>query len=361
VYAQNLIDQFKNIAKAREDVRFCLFTSHRDSNDARLIEPDAGFELSETPLLDRDRLWRLAGVNLAAARAHADLLFSPTSNILPIGSVPVVCTIHDVTPIVLPSHSRKITLMMRCFLTSSAKLSRALITDSHNSKEDLLNICQLPESKVSVVYLGYDKNTFNDALPDSEVQKSLHKQLGIARPYILHHGVIQPRKNLKRLIDAYRLLLSRNRNLDLDLVLVGQLGWEYEGILAASDGTESTRGRVILPGPLTGPNLAQMIKGASLVVIPSLYEGFCLPMIEAMACGTPTITADASCLPEVSGGVLRYFDPLSVDDMASCMERVLESEQLKSELAQRGKCRAAYFDWRRCAEETLQVFSQNVY
>jgi glycosyltransferase involved in cell wall biosynthesis len=84
-------------------------------------------------------------------------------------------------------------------------------------------------------------------------------------------------------------------------------------------------------------------------------------MVEAMACGTPTIAANTSCLPEVSGGVLRYFDPLSVDDLASCMEEVLESEQLKSDLAQRGKFRAASFDWRKCAEETLQVFSRNAH
>jgi glycosyltransferase involved in cell wall biosynthesis len=361
VYAQNLIAQFKKIARARNEMSFCLFTSHHDSNDARLINPGAGFELYESPMLDRDRLWRLGGASLAAARVHADLLFSPTSNILPIGKVPVVCTIHDVTPIVLPSHSQKVTLMMRCFLTSSAKLSQAVITDSHASKNDLLNIWRLPESKVSVVYLGYDKNVFNDALPDFELLNCLRTKFGVVRPYILHHGIIQPRKNLKRLIEAYRLMLSRNRNLDLDLVLVGRLGWNYEEILTASNDTEGKPGRVILTGPLADPDLAQMIKGASLVVIPSLYEGFCLPMIEAMACGTPTIAAEASCLPEISGGVLKYFDPLSVDDMASCMERVLESEQLKSELAQRGKCRAACFDWQRCAEETLQVFSQNVH
>lgn len=111
----------------------------------------------------------------------------------------------------------------------------------------------------------------------------------------------------------------------------------------------------MLPGALVDTDLATLIKGASLVVVPSLYEGFCLPMVEAMASGAPTVAANASCLPEVSGGVLRYFDPASVEDMATCLEQVLEDEETRIELAQRGKSRARCFSWQRCAEETVAV------
>ncbi len=363
VYAKSLIAEFERLAGEDQGLEFCLFASPVDSsdfNDASLIEPGRRFELSRTRLLAWDRLWRLGAVSLAAVRAHADLIFAPTASMLPLGPVPVICTIHDVTAIRMPSHSRKVTLLMRSLLWSSARFSRAVITDSECSKRDLLEIYGLPESKVSVVYLGYDKCVFNETAPLAHEQQSLLKRVGIARPYILHHGTIQSRKNLKRLIAAYRLLISRNKSFDFDLILAGNLGWEYEKIMAAAAGGAS-EGRVVFPGTLSGHDLANLIKGAELAVIPSLYEGFCLPMVESMACGTPTIAARASCLPEVSGEVLRYFDPLSIEDMAGCMQQVLENNSLRRELVRRGTERAAYFDWSRCARETLNVFKRHVH
>ena len=152
-------------------------------------------------------------------------------------------------------------------------------------------------------------------------------------------------------------MLSRNRNLDLELVLAGPLGWECDEIVAAANGTDG--GRVILTGALDDPDVALLVKGASLAVIPSLYEGFCLPMVEAMACGTPTVVSNASCLPEVSGGVLKYFDPGSVEDMADCMEKTLEDRELLAELTREGKERAGFFDWQRCATQTLAILKRN--
>jgi glycosyltransferase involved in cell wall biosynthesis len=355
VYAQNLLAQFKRIAKNDPEIKFCVFSSPQASNDANRIEPDRGFELSSTRWLARDRLWRLGGVSLAASGARADLIFSPTSNILPAGAIPVVCTIHDATPVVMPSHARKVTWLQRFFLRSASKRARAIITVSQCSKKDLIETYALPESKISVIYNGYDDATFNDRAPDGERQKMLRKKFGMERSYLWHHGVIQPRKNLKRLIEAYGLMLSRNRNLELDLVLAGPLSWEYEEILAAAANTGNRRGRVILTGALDDSDLVALLKGASLAVVPSLYEGFCFPMVEAMACGVPVVAANASCLPEVSGGVLKYFDPRSVEEIAACLEQMLDDEEGRKALGHCGRKRAAAFSWQRCAEETLKV------
>jgi len=355
VYARSLITEFKKITATRPEIQFSLFTSPNNSNDAAQVGAARGFELTATSLLAHQHLWRIGGANIAAARTHADLIFAPALSLLPVGRIPVVCTIHDVTPVVMPSHSLKVTLWQRTVLRSSAKRARAIIAVSECSKNDLLRIYGIPESRVFVVYNGYDKTNFNDAPADPERQKNLLARLRLDKPYILHHGVVQPRKNLKRLIEAWRLLRSRNPNLEFDLVLAGQRGWEYQEILAAGSNRAANQGRVVFPGVLDDPDLAMLIKGASLVVMPSLYEGFCLPMVEAMACGVPTIASNNSCLPEISGGVLKYFDPLSIEEMAACMEQALEDDVLRQGLIQEGKKRAASFDWTTCAEKTLAV------
>jgi len=355
VYARSLITEFKKIAATRPEIQFCLFTSPNNSNDAAQVGSTTGFELSSTSLLAHGHLWRIGGASVAAARNHADLIFTPGLSLLPLGRIPLVCTIHDATPVVMPSHSLKVTLWQRALLRSSAKRARAIVTVSECSKNDLIRIYGIPESRVSVVYNGYDKAIFNDEAADPDRRKSLLSRLRLDKPYILHHGVIQPRKNLKRLIEAWRLLCSRNPNLEFDLVLAGPRGWEYNDILAAASNGAATSRRVVFPGVLDDPDLAMLIKGASLVVMPSLYEGFCLPMVEAMACGVPTIASNNSCLPEISGGVLRYFDPLSIDEMAACMEQALEDDALRQRLIQEGKKRASYFDWATCAAKTLAI------
>src|SRR5215472_15331975 len=358
VYARNLIAEFKRLAGDDPGLEFCLFTSKDNANDANMIEPSTRFEVSRSSLLSRARLWRLGGAGIAAAGAKADLIFSPTCNILPIGSVPVISTIHDAIPELMPTYSKKVSLMLRFMTACSANLSRAIITDSECSKKDLVQIYRLPESKVSVVYLGYENRVFHETPSPRQESQPLLQKLGLSKSYIVHHGTIQPRKNLVRLIAAYRLLLSRNKNLDCDLVLAGRLGWDYGDILRAA--ADSGPGRVVLSGALPDMDLASLIRSASLAVIPSLYEGFCLPMVESMACGTPTIAARSSCLPEVSGEVLRYFDPNSIEDMAACMEEALEDCVLRSELSRKGKERAATFRWDQCARETLNVLKRNI-
>ena len=212
----------------------------------------------------------------------------------------------------------------------------------------------VPEEKVTVIYDACDRAVFNSTPADMTALKSLYLRLGIRKPYLIHHGTIQPRKNLKRLIEAFRLMLSRD-DLDLDLVLAGQLGWASDEIVKTAKSSNGSKGNVILTGVLTDGDLALLIKGATLAVIPSLYEGFSLPMVEAMACGVPTVASRTSCLPEISGNALAYFDPLSIEDMASCMRSVLVDTQLSQQLRQRGIARAREFSWERCARETLTV------
>ena len=356
VYAGQLLSHFREMGP-RFGIEVAPYVSAGADNKANSFAPAPGFQPRETGLLKFSRLWRYGGACTLASLQKVDLVFSPNCTSLYFGKLaPAVVTIHDVIPLVGHWGLPRISRILRFFLWCSAKHSRAIITVSEFSKTDLLNAYSLPESKVFVVYNGYDKAIFNSVSPGPGLQDLL-KNLGIARPYVLHHGAIKPNKNLAKLIQAFHLLVDRNKNLDLDLVLAGPLGWEYEPVLAAAN---QGPGNVIFTGALCDQDLGALVKGASLAVFPSLYEGFCLPIVEAMACGVPTIASRSSCLPEISGGVLKYFDPGSAEEMASCMEQILESDDLKRELSEKGQARANYFDWRRSAEQTLTVLRQQL-
>jgi glycosyltransferase involved in cell wall biosynthesis len=354
VYTQNLLREFKKLARQDAGLGFSLFVSARNGNDAIHVVPEDRFELRSSALLDHDRLWRFGGAGLSASRSHADVMFIPTAATLPVGPVPAVCTIHDVTPITVPSHSAPVSALQRVLLKGCARFSRTIITSSECSKRDIVTHLNVPEEKVIVIHDGCDHSVFNTDPPDMTALAALHARLGIEKPYLLHHGTIQPRKNLKRLIEAFRLMRAKNADLDFDLVLAGQLGWASNEIVNTA-ANRDMRGRVILAGVLDDSGLALLIKGASLAVVPSLYEGFSLPMVESMACGVPTIASNTSCLPEISGNALAYFDPLSVEDIAACMRTVLRDSELSLRLRQKGIARVREFTWERCARQTLNA------
>jgi glycosyltransferase involved in cell wall biosynthesis len=357
VYTRNLLAALRRIAGSN-DMEIRPFIPPTE-DFATKLEDGPGFYPRKSPSMRFDRLWRYGGATAAAFLDGADIMLNPNGASLPINPLlQTVTTIHDLTPMVMPCFPRRTAFFLKFLLQRSAKSSKAIITVSENSRQDLIRICGVRESKVHVVYEGYDQNLFNAVPSDPALLRQLLDRFGINRPYILHHGAIQPRKNLVRLIAAYRRMLAGNPQLDFDLVLAGPLAWQHEQTVDAAKSDNAGRGKVVLTGALNERDLSLLVCGAALEVIPSLYEGFCLPMVEAMACGTPTIAANTSCLPEISGGILRYFDPSSVQAISCCMETVLLSRDLQAELAERGRERAQKFSWDACAQETLSVVEQ---
>ncbi|MHB8217443.1 MAG: glycosyltransferase family 4 protein [Candidatus Sulfotelmatobacter sp.] len=294
---------------------------------------------------------------MEALRVHADLLFSPSVHVTPLRLVPVVATIHDVMPAILPPDLVPGSRVLNALTRISAKLSHRILTDSLNSKNDLVEVYGVPPEKIKVVYIGYDRDLFSRSPANPVALIDLLNRFGIHRPYLIHHGAVHPRKNLVRLIQAYSLLLTRRPDVDMPLVLAGPLGWRHE-LIQAEAAKLPTRAQVIFTGALADEDLSMLVKGAELCIIPSLYEGFCLPLVEAMACGTPTIASRGSCIPEVSGGCLRYFDPHSVDEMACLMEEVIDDSDLRMDLSTKGSRRATDFSWERCAAETLSELAE---
>jgi glycosyltransferase involved in cell wall biosynthesis len=358
VYTRNLLEALRRVGPSR-GMQIRPFLPVQKESIANTLAETPDFFPRQTSLMKFDRFWRYGGATATAFLDGADIMLNPNGASVAVSSLlPTVTTIHDLTPMVMPCFPRRIAFLLKFFLMHTAKSSAAIITVSEHSKRDIVRLCGVPPSKVHVVYEGYDRSLFHDAPPDAASLAGLRGRIGIKRPYILHHGAVQPRKNLVRLIAAYRLMIARNRNLDLDLVLAGPLAWQFEETVAAARDDHDSRCRVLLTGPLSDMDLSLLLRGATLEVIPSLYEGFCLPMVEAMACGVPTIASSGSCLLEISGGTLRYFDPYSVEELAECMRETLHSHDLRAELCGRGKERAQQFSWDLCAEETLAVVEQ---
>jgi glycosyltransferase involved in cell wall biosynthesis len=358
VYLFHLLSECLKIARtSTPNVEFHGFIAPNDNweNDG-FASPF--LRLHKAPVLAWRHLWILGAMAVYAARVRPDIVFLPTAqHSLPGRCAPVVTAIHDAMFRRLPSGLFKHPTRLHARTWLNAKLASKILTGSFWSKQDLVEIYGLDHEKVEVTYYGYDRRFYNQIAPDPEAGAALLARWRIRRPFALHHGMVELRKNVHRLIQAWDRVMERSKSFNAQLVLAGAMGLGHEQILEVREASPN-RNQIILTGPLPEAELATLVKNASLCVIPSLYEGFCLPMVEAMACGVPTVASTSSCIPEVSGGVLEYFDPYSVEEMAETVRRGLADTGLRERLRQAGMARAEQFSWERCARETLRIFAE---
>jgi len=197
-------------------------------------------------------------------------------------------------------------------------------------------------------------------ITDPDTLARVRNRYGLPERFILYVGTIEPRKNLTTLLEAYAALTSRVSNLqypisNIHLVIAGRKGWLYEGFFRRLRELGLER-EVVFPGFVPDEDLPALYSAAELFVFPSLYEGFGLPPLEAMACGTPVITSNSSSLPEVVGEVGIMVEPRDVRALAEAMELVLTDEGKRREMREKGLRQAARFSWKRTAQETLEVY-----
>ncbi len=280
-------------------------------------------------------------------------LFHATDHLLPrLTQVKSVFTLHDLVFRFYP-HTHKplnrwfLTLMMPRFL----KAADAVIAVSRCTKRDVVRLYDLDEAKVKVIHEGVNPR-FRRSSP-GVISSVLHKY-DLRERYILSVGTIEPRKNLTSLLEAY--VAIRNQDSQLKLVIVGKRGWLYEGFFRRLHelGLEN---EVIFPGFVPDEDLPALYSATDLFVFPSLYEGFGLPVLEALACGAPVVTSNTSSLPEVAGEAALLVDPNSVEALARGMRDVLDSRTLRDDLRARGPKQAAKFSWEKAARETLTIYT----
>lgn len=305
--------------------------------------------------LGRDVWWHQLGVTLAARHAGADLLHLPTGLGPVRPAMPTVVTIHDVIALRFPKYFRAWSrTYARVVLPRLARAAQAVITVSNASKQDIVESLGVAEQRVTVVPNGIDP-AFAPLPPESDTAREVRNRLRLPRDFVLTVGAIEPRKNLPRVLEAIHRLRSRPATADVRLVHAGPEGWLADDVpRAIQDLNLSDAVRFLGFVPLE--DLAALYSLARVCVYPSLYEGFGLPVAEAMACGCPVVTSNVSSLPEVAGDAALLVDPASVDEIADGIAALWSQEERRLALAARGIERARAFTWERTARETAAVY-----
>lgn len=263
-----------------------------------------------------------------------------------------VFTLHDLIFLRYPEYHLPynrwyLTLAMPRYL----RAADIIITPSECSRQDAINAYGLPEAKIKVIYEGAAP-IFKPAADQSDLAR-VHQKYNLPERFILHVATIEPRKNLIRLLEAFQSLLADWP--DLKLVLIGKKGWLYETFFEKLQalGLEE---QVIFPGYVAEDDLPACYQLAELFVYPSLYEGFGLPPLEAMACGVPVVCSNSSSLPEVVGQAGLLVEPTDTAALAQAMRRVLADAPLRADLAGRSLAQAKRFSWAKAADELAAVY-----
>ena len=260
-----------------------------------------------------------------------------------------VATIHDLMPLDYPDqYLAAYVALFRRTVSRIARDADALIAVSQYTKDSIVERLGVAPDRIVVVHHGVD-DRFRPA-PAAQVS-AIRRKLGLRGPYILFVGTAEPRKNLLHLVDAFALL-CRRRPGDLELVLAGKAAWGSASLQARITAL-GLGARIHLPGHIAGSDLPALYSGAAVFVLPSLAEGFGMPILEAMACGVPVVASNTTALPEVYGDAALGFDPTSSEAIALALERVLDDPTLRAGLVMRGLKRAACFTWEKAARKTL--------
>lgn len=309
----------------------------------------------ETRVIPWPRLWthlRLA----AELRQHPpDRLFVP-AHVLPLYCpVPAVVTVHDLGYKHYPTTHR---LFDRWYLDWTTRrhtrVARHILADSQATKQDLIDFYRADPQRISVVYLGRDESLTRVA--DPLIIERTKAKYGVDGDYLLHLGTLHPRKNLVRLIEAFQLA-GPQLPPALKLVIAGQKGWLYDEIFARVQSLGLT-GRILFPGYVDDADKPALLSGALAYIFPSLYEGFGLPVLEAMTCQTPVLTSRVSSLPEVAGDAALLIDPHSSDDIAAGLVRLVGDADLRHRLIEQGLKQIDQFSWDKAAKQILEILAK---
>jgi glycosyltransferase involved in cell wall biosynthesis len=350
-----IIQLIRALASLKVNDEFVIFAQQRGQALISLPENDS-FEW--TILEDRNPvsrlIWEQTLFPQLIKRSGVDLLHSmhytrPVR--LPCASV---VTFHDMTFFLYPElHTRAKRLFFPLAIRASARQADALTAVSESTRQDAIRILGISPEKIAATQLGVDP-AFRP-INDAGFKRVIAEKYDLPERFILYVGLLEPRKNLPMLIRAYKRLIDGGEN--FKLVLVGRYGWRYEELLRQINNLD-LEGMVHFTGYVSQEDLPLVYNLSSLFVYPTLYEGFGLPALEAMACGVPVITTDVSSLPEIVGEAGILVPVNNVEALYGAMIAVLGDEDLRRKMINKGIQRAAKFTWEQTAKLTFQVYQQ---
>src|SRR6185503_13293951 len=290
------------------------------------------------------------------ARSRVDLFHAPHYVVSPFVTTPYVVTIHDCIHLRFPQYlpNRRALHYARVMMRMSAKRSRRVLTVSQASKDDILHYLRVPDSKVEVIYNALDERLAVVPTPD-EVDR-VRQRFQLTAPFVLYAGNIKPHKNLDRLIEAFSIMRKSGID-DVQLLIIGDEISKYPSLRRLVH-RHHLYPHVRFLGFVPDATLAVLYRLAAVFVFPSLYEGFGLPPLEAMAAGTPVVTSNVSSLPEVVGNAALLIPPTDAAAIADAIARVLNQPGLRAELVERGFERVKQFSWGRSVARVRQVYGE---
>lgn len=350
-YAANLIEALAGIDQTNE---YTLFVTRQAAID-RFDHRWANFKVTQT--LPHTPLVRIPLTLSAALRRRRVDVLHVQYTAPPFAPCPVVATIHDLSFEHLPeTFNRRSRAQLQLTVRHTARRAKQILTLSEFSRNDIIKTYNIEPERVFVTPAAAPPD-FAPVTDSTELQR-IRTTYGIEREYILSLGSIQPRKNLVRLIQAYSSLRRLRSDLKLpQLVLAGKRGWLEQEIFRAAGENELSRD-ILFTGYVADKDLPGLYSGALCFAYPSYFEGFGLPIVEAMQCGAPVISGNRTSLPEVVGDAGILFDPFSETEIALALAKVIEDSGYRDELRVKGIERARAFSWQKTARLTLQAYER---
>ena len=349
---QYIAQVLRNLPRLNSRSHYTIYT-----RDCASIEEREGFKVVSSSWPTEKRsvriLWEQVSWPIQIEQEQFDLLHSMAFVSPILNKIPTIVTVYDLSFVHFPD---TFPALQRLYLHSqtarSVRSARRVITISEASRQDLHDFFEIPLDKIDVVLPGVDQ-VFR-SVPADQVNAFREKQ-GITGRFILHVGTLQPRKNVPVLLEAFSLSRAKGTV----LVLAGAKGWQYDEIFAMIKDLGLER-RVHFTGYVADQELPLWYNAADALVFPSIYEGFGMPVLEAMACGTPVIAARTSSIPEAGGEAALYFEPQDAAALARHIDSVLDDDRLAKHMQQSGLEQAQKFSWEQAGIETSQVYARSL-
>jgi len=349
-YVNNLVQNLQLIQNSSDEYHFYL---SKESYDPEYFDEGKNrvyrYNIPQFNSL-RKVLWEQVFLPGKVKKSKLDVFHSPAF-ISPLGlDIPSIVTIHDLAFLKYPDTIIKYKRGFYNYMFNRAiENSAKIITPSDFIKQELLESFECPEDKISVVYEGVSELFTPEN--DEEIISQCLTGLKIDKPFLMFTGIIEPRKNLENILMAF----SKSGCDDMLFVIAGKEGWMCESVFEIIQ-ESGLNDRVIITGEISPSVLRVLYSSCIALIFATLYEGFGLPVLEAMACGAPVVTSNRSALPEVAGDAALFVDPENVEEISDAMKRIIDDQGLRNELSQKGFDNIKRFSWKKCAEETSLIY-----